>query len=375
MVEGSGKNDPLRIVYPFVTMPVGGAEDLFLSLHRHLPTGISATFVCLRDLGMLGEEARREGLPVELLPVFPTKRMNPLGIWKLSRWFREHGTRIVHAHTYHDQLFAGLAAKLAGIPLVVHQHKTLDDLPGRKGFLLRQIFRMADHVATLSEKTRLDLIARVGLDPSKVTAFPNATDPSVFHPSGDRRAERLALGLDPDRFLIGSVAQLHPTKNHAATILAAAAMGSEGADARILIFGEGQDRGVLERLIAERAPDGRIELAGRKRPIAPWMRSLDLFVLPSHWEGQPMAILQALECGIPILASRIEGNTALLGHDHPGLFDPDDVAEYSRLLAEAIRNPDFLRKLSDHQQTLPRPSLPALAADLSALYTRLAARG
>ena len=88
-----------------------------------------------------------------------------------------------------------------------------------------------------------------------------------------------------------------------------------------------------------------------------------------------MAILQALECGIPILASRIEGNTALLGHDHPGLFDPDDVAEYSRLLAEAIRNPDFLRKLSDHQQTLPRPSLPALAADLSALYTRLAARG
>jgi glycosyltransferase involved in cell wall biosynthesis len=152
-------------------------------------------------------------------------------------------------------------------------------------------------------------------------------------------------------------------------------MGSEGVDARILIFGEGQDRGVLERLIAERAPDGRVELAGRKRPIAPWMRSLDLFVLPSHWEGQPMAILQALECGIPILASRIEGNTALLGHDHPGLFDPDDVAEYSRLLAEAIRNPAFLRKLSDHQQTLPRPSLPALASDLSALYTRLAARG
>jgi glycosyltransferase involved in cell wall biosynthesis len=356
-------------------MPVGGAEDLFLSLHRHLPEGIDSSFVCLRELGMLGEEARRDGLPVELLRVYPTKRIHPLGIWKLSRWFRDHGIRIVHAQTYHDQLFAGLAAKLAGIPLVVHQHKTLDELPGRKGFLLRQIFRMADHVATLSEKTRLDLIARVGLDPSKVTAFPNATDPAVFHPAADRRAERLALGLDPDRFLIGSIAQLHSTKNHAATIRAAAALGPEASGARFLIFGDGQERPALEQLIAELAPDGRVGLAGRKRPIAPWLRSLDLFVLPSHWEGQPMAILQALECGIPILASRIEGNTALLGHDHPGLFDPDDVAEYARLLERAIRDQDFRGSLVAFQQVLPRPSLPGLAADLAALYRLLSPGG
>lgn len=375
MVEGPGKNGPIRVAYPFVSMPVGGAEDLFLSLHRHLPEGIDSSFVCLRELGMLGEEARRDGLPVELLRVYPTKRIHPLGIWKLSRWFRDHGIRIVHAQTYHDQLFAGLAAKLAGIPLVVHQHKTLDELPGRKGFLLRQIFRMADHVATLSEKTRLDLIARVGLDPSKVTAFPNATDPAVFHPAADRRAERLALGLDPDRFLIGSIAQLHSTKNHAATIRAAAALGPEASGARFLIFGDGQERPALEQLIAELAPDGRVGLAGRKRPIAPWLRSLDLFVLPSHWEGQPMAILQALECGIPILASRIEGNTALLGHDHPGLFDPDDVAEYARLLERAIRDQDFRGSLVAFQQVLPRPSLPGLAADLAALYRLLSPGG
>lgn len=372
MVDVEGDQGSLRIAYPFVTMPVGGAEDLFLSVHRHLPPGIEATFVCLRDFGMLGEEARREGLPVELVPVFPTKRMNPVGIWRLARWFRERGIRIVHAQTYHDQLFAGLAAKLAGIRLVVHQHKTLAELSGRKGFLLRRIFRMADHVATLSEKTRLDLIEQVGLDPSKVTAFPNAADPDVFYPSADRRAERLALGLDPEQFLIGSVAQLHPTKNHAATIRAAAALGPESAGARFLIFGDGQERHALEELIAERIPDGRVELAGRKRPIAPWLQSLDLFVLASHWEGQPMAILQALECGLPILASRIEGNTALLGRDHPGLFEPDDIAGYTRLLERAIGDTGFRASLLAFQQGLARPSLPGLAADFASLYRRLA---
>jgi len=371
VVEGAGGNAQVRVVYPFVSMPVGGAEDLFLSLHPHLPGDIRATFVCLRSLGVLGEEASAEGTPVELLPVFPKKRMNPLGIWRFARWLRVNRVDILHAQTYHDQLFGSLAARLAGVPFVLHQHKTLDALTGRKGWILRRLFRMADHVATLSEKTRLDLIAQVGLDPAKVSSFPNAVDPLVFYPVVDRNAERAALGLDPGLFLIGSVAQLHPTKNHEATIGAAALMGNESPRFRVMIFGEGQSRALLEELITRKTPDGRVVLAGRKRPIAPWLRSLDLFVLPSHWEGQPMAILQALECGIPILASRIEGNTALLGEDHPGLFDPRDEAAYADLISEAMRDAGFRNRILAHQDRLKRPSLPGLASDLASLYRRL----
>ena len=84
-----------------------------------------------------------------------------------------------------------------------------------------------------------------------------------------------------------------------------------------------------------------------------------------------MAILQALECGIPILASRIEGNTALLGDDHPGLFDPVDIAGYSALLADAIRDAGFRGRILAHQRGVARPSLPGLASDLASLYRRL----
>ena len=360
------------MAYPFVSMPVGGAEDLFLSISRHLPSDTEATFVCLRSLGVLGEEALAEGRQIELVPVFPTKRITPLGIWRLSRWLRAKGIRIVHAQTYHDQLFSVLAAKLAGIPSVIHQHKTLDALNGRKGFLLKRIFQWADHIVTLSEKTRTDLIERLDLEPSKITSFPNAVDPAVFYPTTDQTAERASLGIDHVGFLIGSVAQLHPTKNHEATIEAAVSLGPTNPAFRVMIFGEGQSRGTLERLISERKAGDRIVLAGRRRPIAPWMRSLDLFVLPSHWEGQPMAILQALECGVPILASRIEGNIALLGEEHPGLFEPGDHREYAMLMAKAIQEPEFRVRLLAYQAGLSRPSLPSLAEGLAGLYCRLA---
>lgn len=350
-------------------MPVGGAEDLILSVIRRLPIDISPRLVCLRSLGMLGEEAMAERLSVEVVPVFPTKRINPLGIWKLSLWLRAQGIQLVHAQTYHDQLFGVLAARLAGIPAVVHLHKTMAEMGGRKGFLMKRIFRMADHVITLSEETRRQVISSYGIDSSKVTNLPNAVDPSQFFPSAESRYGRAGLGLD-DGFLIGSVAQLHHTKNHTATI---AAMGMIQGNATCRIFGEGQERAKLEGLIASRNLRGRVILEGRKRPIAPWIRTLDLFVLPSLWEGQPMAILQALACGVPILASRIEGNVAILGDRHPGLFAPEDHRAYAALMEKAIHEPSFSKELLSYQARLTPPSLDGLTETLAALYRRLVA--
>jgi glycosyltransferase involved in cell wall biosynthesis len=138
-----------------------------------------------------------------------------------------------------------------------------------------------------------------------------------------------------------------------------------------MLFGEGQSRPLLERAIAENNLGEHLILAGRKRPVAPWIQSLDLFVLASHWEGQPLALLQALDCRIPILASRIEGNTALLTENHPGLFDPADHAGYAALLEQAVLDRSFRDYLIEFQERLPRPSLPELSQQLADLYIRL----
>jgi glycosyltransferase involved in cell wall biosynthesis len=365
----------VKVAFLFVSMPVGGAEDFLLSVSKYLSSGIDARFVCLRNLGVLGEEARQAGLPIEVVPFFPTKRMNPLGMMRLARWFRKNGIRVVHAQSYHDQLFGVIAAKLAGIRSIVHQQKTFLELKGRKGFFMRHIYRWADHVIALSEETRRDLIAAFALDPKEVSVVPNAIDPAVFRPVENRDAVRSGLGLDTKEFLAGSVASLHPTKNHRATIGAMALLAKRGAvPPKFLLFGEGQDRPDLEKAIRQHHLGEHLILAGRKRPVAPWLQSLDLFVLASHWEGQPLALLQALDCRIPILASRIEGNTALLSEDHPGLFEPTDHASYADLLEQAVNDENFRQSLIKFQEKLPRPSLPTLSLQLEELYGRLAAK-
>lgn len=114
-------------------------------------------------------------------------------------------------------------------------------------------------------------------------------------------------------------------------------------------------------------------MPGNKRPLAPWLKALDLFVHPSRWEGKSLALLQAIACQIPILASRIEGNVALLGADHPGLFDPNSLEEYHTLLLRSIQEEAFRRQLLFAQESLLKdlPVAPRVAEDLSRLYREI----
>lgn len=316
-------------------MPVGGAEDFALGVYPHLLPDVNARFVCLRSLDMLGEEALAKGLPVELLPLFPTKRINPIAVWRFSRWLRQQGIDVLHTQTYHAHVFGSAAARLAGIPVVIHQQKTLGKLSWRKEVLFGWCLRRSKKIITLSERTRSDISKRFHIEPSRIAVVPNAIDEQTFRPVEDKLAVRRALGLREDGFLFGTVASLHEVKNHRAILEALVSV--EGASA--VFVGDGVERANLERLAIEKGLADRVLFAGRQRPVAPWFQALDAFILPSVWEGQPLALLQAVSSGLPILVSRIEGNTAVVGERHPGLFDPADISALAKLMKSAIADP------------------------------------
>jgi glycosyltransferase involved in cell wall biosynthesis len=325
----------LKIVFLFVGMPVGGAEDFALGVHRHLAPEVNARFICLRSLDVLGEEALAKGLPVELLPLYPGKRINPIAVWRFSRWLRREGIGVLHTQTHHAHVFGGAAARLAGIPLVLHQQKTLGNLSWRKKLVFRRCLRRARRIITLSEQTRADISVRFDISLDSIAVVPNAIDETVFHPATDKPGLRYARGLPEDGFLFGTVASLHEVKNHRAILEALARV--DGATA--VFVGDGVERANLEKFAKQRGVANRVIFAGRQRPAAPWFQALDAFILPSVWEGQPLALLQAVSCRLPILASRIEGNTAVLGERHAGLFDPADPAALALLMNAVMENP------------------------------------
>jgi glycosyltransferase involved in cell wall biosynthesis len=363
----------MKVLHVFISMPVGGAEDLVLSMVRHPTEEFRAEVVCLKELGVAGEEAQREGLPVHLLPLVRSKRIQPLAVLRLSRWMRAQHIDVVHSHVYNAHVYAVLAARLAGIPVVMQHHKTFNRERRRRWLILRLLARWTQAQITLSAQTRLDLIEALRVSPQTCTVVSNVVDDSVFRPATDRAQARRAVGLDPQQACIGGVASLTPQKNHAATVRMWAELKRQGSKAAGVICGEGLLRPALQAEIDRLGINDCLRLVGNQRPIAPWIQAFDVLVLPSAWEGQPMVLLQALACETPVVASAIEGNIATLGPDHPGLFALEDEAAYARLVRACVEDAAFRAAVLDHQRQrrAQQPGFADYLEQVADVYRRL----
>lgn len=357
----------MRVAHVFITMPVGGAEDLVFSIVRGDP---QAQIVCLRDLGVAGESAAADGLAITLLPLLKGKRFSLRGVWRLSRWLKEQRIQMVHTQVYNAHVYGVLAAWLAGIPSVMHHQKTFNRERRRRWWTMRLLSRFSRRQITLSEQTKQDVMSALSLPERKTAVLPNFVDGSVYKPAADRAALRDSLSLPVEAPLIGGIASLNIQKNHAATVGMMASLLKRLPQARCFIFGEGPLREDLQASINERGIGMQLCLAGNKRPIVPWLQALDLMVLPSTWEGQPMVILQALACGVPVICSRIEGNTAVLGEDDPGLFDLDDESDYAEKIHSFFTDSTYRSKLLEHQRRVQaaQPSFSDILKRLDAIY-------
>ena len=357
-----------------MSMPVGGAEDFAVAVSRYLPAPFDPVFVCLRELGVRGEELRRAGREIHLLRIAPSKRWNVAGILRLAQWFRKERIVLVHSQTYNSHTYAIPAARLAGIGCLLHQQKTFEALRPHRMLMMRWLARSSHRVVALSEKTRRDLIRAFRLSGKRTAVIPNVVDPAEFFPIKDRADLRRALKLDADAFLIGSVASLNAVKNHPATLRVLGRLRDEKVPFSALLLGEGKERALLESMRNDLKLDRDVLMPGNKCPLAPWLQALDLVVHASRSEGQPLALLQAIACRIPVLASRIEGNIAVLGETHPGLFELDSFEDYHGLLLRCIREEAFRKELLASQDRLldQLPSAPRVAKELASLYAEIA---
>lgn len=366
----------MKVMHVFISLPVGGAEDLVLSLLRLNDADNTAEVVCLRGFGVLGEEARVSGLPVHLLPVARRRQFSPLGTVRLSRWLRAQRVEVVHSHVYNAHLYAVPAARLAGVPCVVHHHKTFNPARVRRWLTLRALTRFAACQITLSNSTRADVLRMLKSAPERVLALPNSVDTTVFCPAPEPSIVRQQLSLPTDRFLMGGIAALTPPKNHAASITMWGQLAATRDDFLGVICGEGLLRPQLDQQIAALNLGRHVRLVGNQRPIHPWLQALDLLVFPSTWEGQPMVLLQAMACGTPVIASDIEGNVATLGANHPGLFPVARPEEFLARVRRFCDEPGYRGEILEFQRRrfATEPTLRDYNAALRGLYRRLIAR-
>ncbi len=247
---------------------------------------------------------------------------------------------VLHAHQLLSPASAALVAcGLRRTPFVVTAHASgaVGDVASlaRQGLLgrarLLALRRHAGAFVAVSGPIR-DELRRAGIPGDRIRSIPNGVDTRRFAPSDDaeRRHLRRALALPPVPVVLYA-GRLAPEKGVDLLLDAWAEARRRGCLGILCVLGDGPERGALERRARDLGVLGAVRFAGATEDVGPWLRAADAFVLPSRQEGLSVALLEAMACGLTVVATDVGGTGAAAG-DVARLVPPADV----RALAEAI---------------------------------------
>jgi glycosyltransferase involved in cell wall biosynthesis len=327
-----------------------------LRARGHEVVGVSAE-------GPLLDIPRAEGFRIEPMPL--ARSLNPIpqarALRALIDFFRREKFDLVHAHMPISGLLARLAAKAAGVPRIAYTcHGFLFNQPGpwwRRSLSLhleRLGGRMTDVFLTVSEEEAADA-RRLRIHPD-ATAVLNGRSPALFHPDAAARAAlRAELGATEQDCVITAVSRLVRHKGHPELLRA---MESTPGNAILWVVGErlASDHGEdLEPHFAraEAVLGRRIRRLGYRHDIAAILAASDVFCLPSHFEGLPMSIIEAMLTGLPVVATDIRGPREQVRDGETGvLVPPMTVQPLAEALSRLARDPALRARMGAAGQAM-----------------------
>ncbi len=320
----------LRVIHILPRLTRGGAETMVLDLIKQASPAIEPLLVSLKPLDAGGEEMAASLGPVRLHVIGQRYPGDVMALWRLYRFLKKEQPSIIHTHLFGADLYGGLAARLAGLSQILSTEHSTGLPSGLRLALKRRLFRWSRVAVAVSEAVRQTLIAR-GFSSSKLRLIHNGV-------AAERFTRRETASSDV--FRIGAIGRLAPEKNLARLIEAVAVLAEQG-NVHCSIAGEGPLRASLEKLIKEKGLVGRVELVGRINDVPTFMSKLDAFVLPSLWEGMPLALLEAGAAGLPCVASDIPGVQEVISDGETGLLiDPQSSAAIAQSLERLRRSPE-----------------------------------
>ncbi len=295
---------PLRTAFVITSMPVGGAETLLVNLIRGFDRDrIEPELVCLKELGPLGVSLATE-IPAKHSMI--RSKYDLTIVYRLAKHFRRHRIDAVVTVGAGDKMFWGrLAAKAAGVPVICSALQSTG-WPDGVGRVNRILTPITDSFIAVAQSHGEFLVNFERFPASKVSIIRNGIDTQRFKPNEpEREAVRAELGLESSIPLIGIVAALRPEKNHELFLGIASQIIKILPSVHFLIIGEGPERIKIESIITSKNLNSHVHLLGNRHDTPRLLAALDTFLLTSHNEANPVSILEALSCGVPVVATNV----------------------------------------------------------------------
>ncbi|MBI2381942.1 MAG: TIGR03088 family PEP-CTERM/XrtA system glycosyltransferase [Gammaproteobacteria bacterium] len=322
---------PALVAHILYRFAVGGLENGVVNLINRLPAGnYRHAVICVTDHDpSFARRIQRADVAIHELHKKPGQ--DPAVWWRLFKLLRRLKPDLVHTRNL-SAMEALLPAFLAGVPARVHSEHGYDlsDPDGsNKTYrrLRRLLSLLAQRIIPLSQDLERYLAERVGVPRRKLVQLYNGVDATRFHPEGERLPRAgLLPALPENAFLMGTVGRMQAIKDTGLLVEAFIRLHALRPDWRgrlgLVLAGDGPLRAGCEARIAEAGLADAACFAGERGDVPELMRSLDLFVLPSRAEGISNTILEAMACGLPVLATAVGGNAELVQDGVSGSLVP-----------------------------------------------------
>lgn len=368
----------MKALFICQNLNIGGAEELILGVSTMLPgVGVETGVVALTRRGPIADEIERAGIPVHLVPGQPGPR-DPAAFVRLVRLLQREQPDVVHTFLIVAGIYGRLAAFAAGIPLIVTAEQNVyADKPRRHALMERALATGTYRVVACCEVVGRYYQQQVGIAPSKIEVIYNAVRFGRRPEPTDRETARFALRLPPEALVLGTLGRLAQQKGHLNLLKAAAMLSRDVPELVLFVAGAGPLRETLEAEAARLGLSDRVRLLGVRRDRATLYSAMDVFVLPSRWEGLSLALVEAMGAGRAVVATNVGGNPEVVKGGRTGLLVPaDDPAALADALREVARDRELRASLGEAAATDARArfSIDQHVAQLSALYRQGLAR-
>ena len=366
-----------RIAFITPGLEVGGAEIHTVQLREHLMrVGYQSSLIVhgpkISD-AILAHPGAKDAILLNL------KGMSDLGGWfKVRRELRENFDVIIAINqTALTVAVVNRALRVTNAKTVCIFHTTaLLQHEHRSEVIFRSALRSADRMVYVAEHQRRYWESR-GLRARKSVVIRNGIDLDKYEYREEvRTVSRAKLGFAPDDFVIGIIASLRPEKNHGLAIRALGLLREQGAQAKLLLVGDGEMRAAIERDVIERGLGPQVVFAGEQRDVTTYLPACDVGVLTTESETMPLAALEFMAAGRPMVMSHIDAAAEIIGDSESGLLfkldAPDPAADLASNLSRLLA-PDFRARMGERAHARAKDfSLTRMMSQYEELLTELA---
>jgi sugar transferase (PEP-CTERM/EpsH1 system associated) len=327
----------LRILHLVLSLKIGGLEKFVIDLSENYPPGVFPEIVCLEEIGELGKFCEK----FNCISLNKKDGIDLIIIQKICKIVRDKKIQLIHTHNQGPNFYGSISGFLCGVP-VVHTKHGQNNFENKKRVILDKISSFfTNKIICVSKDAENLCVDVVKIPKKKLKVILNGIDTDKFRPRKDRK-----LLFNENDIIIGNVARLAEEKDHHTLLKATKILREWNYNIKVVIIGDGILREKLEGIARDYELNNDVVFLGMRNDIDQIVPEFDIFVLSSTSEGTPLTLLEAMSCGLPVIATDVGGNPEVVNDGETGfIIPPSDPTAIALKLKLLINDPGLRQKM------------------------------